>query len=173
MRVMTRIALLFVLGAAVTAVAAPKRSHTQPAVRAHRISQLGIAAIDISPQLREHFGAPRDQGVLVDVVQADSTAAHAGVLVGDVVIEVGGEPIGSPRGIRDAMRGRDEGDDLAIAIIRDAKRLDLHAPVSAPGEVADDWLDFGFRDDDLERMMDRARELFRRRWQAQPEGERI
>ena len=165
MRVMTRLAVLFLLGVAATAVAAPRRSHPQPVVRAHRVSQLGIAAIEISPQLREHFGAPRDQGVLVDVVQPDSTATHAGVLVGDVVIEVGGEPISSPRAIREAMRGRDEGDDVAIAVIRDTKRLDLHAAVTAPDDAS--------RDDDLERMMDRARELFRRHWQPQPEGEWI
>jgi membrane-associated protease RseP (regulator of RpoE activity) len=166
MRVMTRIAVLFVLGLAATAGATPKRSHPSPQiVRAHRVARLGVAAIEISPQLREHFGAPREQGVLVDVVQDDSTAARAGVLVGDVVIEVDGEPIGSPRAIRDAMRGREEGDDLVIAVIRDSKRFDLHAPVTAPDEA--------LPDEDLERMMDRARELLRRHWQAQPEGERI
>ncbi len=172
---MRRIAVLFVLGLAATAVAAPKRSHPSPqaVMRTHRAARLGVAAIEISAELREHFGAPRDQGVLVDVVQADSTAGHAGVLVGDVVIEVGGEPIDSPRAIRDAMRGRSEGDDLAIAVIRDSKRLDLHAPVTAPAEVDDDRLDFGFGDAELERMMDRARELFRRHWQSQPEGDRI
>lgn len=177
MRVMTRIAVLFVLGVATTALAAPKRSHPTPQSMArttHR-ARLGIAGIEISAQLREHFGAPRDQGVLVDVVEPDSTAARAGVLVGDVVIEVGGEPIASSHAIREAMRGREQGDDVAIAIIRDGKRMDLHAPVTATTEVDDDWLDFGFRDDELERMMDHARELFRHQRQLQrgPDGDSI
>src|SRR5580765_8248340 len=52
-----------------------------PRVRVHRFdrrSRLGISLVDITPELRSHFGAPKDAGVLVGSVEKDSPAARAG-----------------------------------------------------------------------------------------------
>ena len=50
----------------------------------------------MTPELREHFEAPSDSGVLVNRVEADRPAARAGVRVGDVLITGDGERIREP-----------------------------------------------------------------------------
>src|SRR5262245_15606747 len=44
---------------------------------------LGVQLIGITPELRQHYGVPKDAGVLVGAVEADSPAAKAGIQVGD------------------------------------------------------------------------------------------
>ena len=54
------------------------------APRAPRLSggYLGVELVDLTPELREHFGAPRDVGVMVGRVEPGSPAARAGLEVG-------------------------------------------------------------------------------------------
>ena len=46
---------------------------------------LGVQLMDITEELREFYGAPRDAGTLVSRVAEDSPAAAAGFEVGDVI----------------------------------------------------------------------------------------
>jgi len=55
----------------------------------------GLQVAEMTPALREHFGAPPDAGVLVLGVDAAQDAATIGFQVGDVLVQLGG------RGIRD------------------------------------------------------------------------
>lgn len=54
---------------------------------------IGVRAIDLPPALREHFGAPKDAGVLVFDVAASSPAFDAGIRVGDVIFRIGERPV--------------------------------------------------------------------------------
>ncbi len=92
--------------------------------------RLGIAVLEVSPELRTHLGAPADRGVLVDAVRPDSSAARAGLAVGDVVLEVDGEPATSATDMLDAMADRKKGDPIAIAVLRDRRRIDLTATLA-------------------------------------------
>lgn len=126
-------------GAAGIAVAAPAdQNPSDPhVVPPHRDSmhvtvtagkgRLGIAAIQISSALRTHLGAPADRGVLIDAVRPDSPAARAGVRVGDVVVEVDGEPSRSASDMIEAMSDRKKGDAIAITVIRAGARTELRA----------------------------------------------
>ncbi|HUJ62750.1 MAG TPA: PDZ domain-containing protein [Kofleriaceae bacterium] len=172
---------------AVAAPSADKPSRPTP-ITPHgdeaRPLRLGIAAIEISAELRVHFAAPGDRGVLVDSVAADSPAARAGVHVGDVVVEVGGAPATSPQAIRDALRGRAAGSDVAIAVVRDGKPLELHARLDASvhadellpeqmrGLDDDSWFDLDpdHAEQQIDRMMKHAQELMRRMRHAPPGG---
>ena len=49
---------------------------------------LGVRLTDVTPQLREHYGAPADSGVLVTGVDAGKLAAVAGIEVGDVLVSL-------------------------------------------------------------------------------------
>ena len=42
---------------------------------------IGLQPVEMTPDLRQHFGAPRDAGVFVGSVEADSPAAKAGLQV--------------------------------------------------------------------------------------------
>jgi len=65
--------------------AGPKLAPTYRVARAG----LGLRVEEMTPELRRHYGAPEDAGVLV--VKADSPvlAGEAGIRVGDVVVRVG------------------------------------------------------------------------------------
>jgi len=99
-----------------------------------RKGRLGIAALEISRELRAHLGAPEDRGVLVESVLADTPAVRAGLRVGDVVTDVAGTPTRSVRDVIGALAERKRGDEVAIAVIRNAQRLELRAKLdSDPG----------------------------------------
>ena len=55
----------------------------------------GISTLDLTSELLEHFGVDAGGGVLVSSVAADGPAAQAGISVGDILVEVDGEPIES------------------------------------------------------------------------------
>jgi C-terminal processing protease CtpA/Prc len=96
--------------------------------------RLGFAAIQISPELRSHLGAPSDRGVLVDSVRADSPAARAGVRVGDVVLAIDGAHATSAMTILEALGDNKKGDRIEIDVLRGTSRVTLHATlVDDPG----------------------------------------
>ncbi|MDX2089994.1 MAG: PDZ domain-containing protein [Kofleriaceae bacterium] len=92
--------------------------------------RLGVAVVEISPELRSHFGAPADRGVLVNVVKADSPAAKAGLRVGDVVTEVDGQPATSAMDMLEAMSDRKKGEAVSLAVLRAGKRTELTATLT-------------------------------------------
>jgi membrane-associated protease RseP (regulator of RpoE activity) len=96
--------------------------------------RLGITAIQISPELRAHFGAPGDRGVLVNSVQPDTPAIRAGLRVGDVVTDVAGTPTKSALDVLNALADRKRGDEVTIAAVRNGQRVELRAKLdSDPG----------------------------------------
>jgi S1-C subfamily serine protease len=92
-----------------------------------RRARLGVATVDISADLRAHFGAATDRGVLVDRVTIDGPAAKAGVEVGDVIVELGGDATRSTAELRGEVRDHQVGDQVEIVVIRNNQRLELHA----------------------------------------------
>jgi membrane-associated protease RseP (regulator of RpoE activity) len=157
---------------------APDRSDTfEFTVRAGK-GRLGVAVLQISPELRAHLGAPGDRGVLVDAVKPDSPAARAGVRVGDVILEVDGEAAASATDVLDAIGDRKKGEAVAIAVVRGGQRQELRAtleddagpawrrgrlgprarPHFDPGRWFDDPPSFGGLDRDARRSLDEARE---------------
>jgi C-terminal processing protease CtpA/Prc len=79
---------------------------------------IGAMLTSLTPDLRQFFGAPSDQGVLVASVTENGPAAKAGVRVGDVITAVDGNPIGASMDIAQVMRGKHAGDSVRIDVIR-------------------------------------------------------
>ncbi len=90
---------------------------------------LGIETVGLTPELREHFGAPKEAGVLVSRVAADSPAAQAGIKVGDVLSSVDGENVGSSWDLAAKIRPHDQGDNLTVEVIRNGRPVSLRATV--------------------------------------------
>jgi len=89
--------------------------------------RLGVSVLEISPELRVHFGAPRDRGVLINTVRPDSPAARAGMAVGDVVTAVDGDPVDAAAPMLAAMSDRKKGESVSVAVVRDGKPMTLKA----------------------------------------------
>ena len=80
---------------------------------------IGVRPLEMTPELRTHFGAPKEAGVLVGRVEKDSPAAKAGLQVGDIVTSADGEKVERKRDLVRAIRRKKEGDTVQIAIVRD------------------------------------------------------
>lgn len=112
--------------------------------------RLGVSVLEISPELRAHFGAPRDRGVLINTVRPDSPAAKAGIAVGDVVTEVDGAPVEGASQVLSAMADRKKGEMVDVVLVRGGKSMTVRARMEDdPGAFSaapDAWrdLDHGF-----------------------------
>ena len=79
---------------------------------------IGVRPIEMTPELRQHFGAPKDAGILVGSVEPDGPAAKAGVQVGDIMTRVDGDRIDSVRGLVRAVRHKKDGEKVTIEVLR-------------------------------------------------------
>ena len=80
----------------------------------------GIRLVDVTPDLRVHFGAPADAGVLVTGVDAGRSGEAHGIRVGDVLVRLDDRPVRRASEARRVMRARAPR-ELAVALIRGGK----------------------------------------------------
>lgn len=87
-------------------------------VRVGRGGFLGVRLIEITDELRAHYGAPRDAGVLVAEVEAGSPAARAGIEVGDVLTSVDGRGVSSTWDVSRGVRRKKAGETVEVELVR-------------------------------------------------------
>jgi hypothetical protein len=104
--------------------------HGEPVV-AHtflgRGTFLGVQMVNLTPELRRHFGAPEETGVMVSRVEDESPAAVAGLQVGDIVSTVDGKPVATPSQLARAIARREEGEIVTLEVWRDGEASMLDA----------------------------------------------
>ena len=83
--------------------------------------RLGVMVMPLTPELREHFGAQKDRGVLIANVEPGSPAAKAGMDVGDVLVAVRGQPITDASDVLGALADLGPGQKVSVALVRDGK----------------------------------------------------
>lgn len=123
------VAVLFL--AAATLFADPADSHRTIVVRDGKVFSnegdlfrrvyLGFSPLDVSPELREFLGAPKDGGVVVQQVKEGGPAAKSGLRVGDIVTAIDGQTVESAWTVGDTLDGKKAGDTVRIDIIRNHK----------------------------------------------------
>ena len=91
---------------------------------------LGVSLLDLTPELRDHFGAGKDAGVLISEVQANSPAAKAGLKVGDLVLGIDGKDIDSSSDLRRSLRDKKDGDTIRIDVLRGRSRQTVVATLA-------------------------------------------
>lgn len=106
-------------------VSADDAEHPRVFVRQLGSGFLGVELTPLTPELRAHFGAPADRGVLVARVEEESPAARAGLQVGDVIAEIDGEAVESPWDLGAAVRGHEAGEEADLVVWRDGRSLDF------------------------------------------------
>ncbi|HEX2120647.1 MAG TPA: PDZ domain-containing protein [Thermoanaerobaculia bacterium] len=90
---------------------------------------LGVVLTDLSPELREHFGAPKENGVIVSSVEENSPADKAGLRVGDIITAIDGKDINSSWALRSTLKDKKEGDSVRIEYLRGRTRQTAVASV--------------------------------------------
>ena len=93
--------------------------------------RLGIMVTSLTPELRTHYGAASDRGVLVARVEPGSAAAGAGLRVGDVVTAVRGRAIDDAPEVIAALAGTRKGEKVELSIIRDKQPMTVTATMTA------------------------------------------
>jgi membrane-associated protease RseP (regulator of RpoE activity) len=95
-----------------------------------RRGYLGVGLTELTPELRTHFGAPEEAGVMVSSVEAGSPAEKAGLKVGDIISEVDGKPVRSSWELSAKVRGYEEGQQAPLEVWRDGKVQSLTASIT-------------------------------------------
>lgn len=90
---------------------------------------LGVQLTELTPELRAHFGAPEDAGVLISQIAEDSPAAKAGLRVGDVLTSVDGSAVKTGFDLARKISDYEDGTTVALEIWRDRRVTTLSATV--------------------------------------------
>jgi S1-C subfamily serine protease len=107
--------------------------------------RLGVLVMGLTPELRKHFGASEQRGVLGAHVDPGTPAAAAGIEVGDVIVGVDGRNIEAASDVLSALADVGKREHASIEIVRDGKSRTLEATLA---------------DNGLSRLIDKLRELF-------------
>jgi membrane-associated protease RseP (regulator of RpoE activity) len=86
---------------------------------------LGLRLLPLNEQLGEYFGAPQDEGMLVQDVAKRSSAAEAGLKAGDIILQAGKRTVHELNDILREVRKYDEGDTLRLTVLRRGEKLDI------------------------------------------------
>jgi len=88
---------------------------------------LGFSPLEVSAELRDFLGAPKEGGVIVQSVKEGGPAAKAGLRVGDVVTAIEGKPVESAWTLGDLLDDKKAGQTVRIDIVRNKARQTLVA----------------------------------------------
>lgn len=176
-----RILILALMGgfAAGSAAAQPGAPGVPPWLR----GRIGVYVQPLTPELREHFGAPADRGVLVARLEPGRPGERAGLLVGDVLLEANDQPLASPSDLLRIVGSVTGGAVLELRVLRgdnertvkvepEASEMPFLPPDAWKGWSR--WLDQGLRQgsrelrERLEQLERRLEELERRLQEQEP-----
>ncbi len=105
-------------------------------------SYLGVHLQTMTDELREVFGAPEGEGVLIVKVMPGSPAEKAHLAVGDVIVRMDRKTIRRIPDVHRVLAFFEPGDSVAVEIIRNGRRRVLTATViERPGVLSggEDW----------------------------------
>lgn len=95
-----------------------------------RRGHVGLAVIDLPAELREHFGATREAGVMIARIAAGSPAEAAGLELGDVLFEIDGTALRGPGAVQQMIQGAGVGNTIEIRLMRDGVEIVAEALVA-------------------------------------------
>ena len=96
---------------------------------AHGRMQRGYLGIAAQP-VRAVMDGNATDGLLVSSVAADGPAAQAGLLVGDVIVSAGGQPVASIEALRDQLGAEQVGGRLRLRVARGGQAVELSLDVA-------------------------------------------
>ncbi len=84
---------------------------------------LGINIVDVTAELAERFDLSVLQGIYVSNVTANSAAAEAGIVNGDVIVQIDGKPVNSVAELQETIAVNRPGDKVEVTYIRDGREI--------------------------------------------------
>lgn len=96
-----------------------------------RRGYLGVRsqAVEIPAALRQALGRQQEYGLLLVGVEDDSPASRGGLLVGDILVGLGGEPIDDPDVLLARLIGNLVGQSTAVEVLRGGQPLTVQVTI--------------------------------------------
>jgi S1-C subfamily serine protease len=97
---------------------------------------LGVSTVDVSgveDAVREQLGIRAEEGAFVAEVTPGTGAADAGLVAGDVIVEIDGETVSTSGEVADTVREHEPGDEIDITIEREGKEQTITATLGRRG----------------------------------------
>jgi S1-C subfamily serine protease len=122
---LTRTAPIAIPSATIDRVAAELLEHGRVA---RGYLGVGLQPILLPPAFAKSLGRDQRASALVLSVEPDSPADRAGILLGDVIAEIGGQTVTDTDDVQTALRGS-IGKELSVVILRGGARTELRVTV--------------------------------------------
>ncbi|NYT83343.1 trypsin-like peptidase domain-containing protein [Alcaligenaceae bacterium] len=90
---------------------------------------LGIEPQDITPDLARAFGLSRREGVIIASVLRNGPAWQAGLRVGDIVLQLNGEPVRDAIGFLNQIAPLTPSEKAKLQVVRDGRKLEMDVRV--------------------------------------------
>jgi serine protease Do len=97
---------------------------------------LGVGIQEVTPELASNFGAKDSKGALVSEVKANSPAANAGILRGDIIREVNGDAVNDTAALKFKVAEMAPGSNLSLKVLRNGVEKNLSVKVGTLEEDA-------------------------------------
>jgi S1-C subfamily serine protease len=96
-----------------------------------RRGYLGVAAhgVQLGAPLKSSLGLEQDSGLLVVAVEPDSPAERDGLLLGDIIVALNGEPVTDVEELQDRLTSEWVGQALPIRVIRGGAAHELRVTI--------------------------------------------
>jgi serine protease Do len=107
--------------------------------RAGRVSMIGVRLSEVTADQVKTYKLSKAEGAVVESVNPKSPAATAGLREKDVVLEFDGEHVRSASHLTRLVTETPAGRDVALVVMRDGHRTNLHLTTEADG--ANSWFD--------------------------------
>ncbi len=91
---------------------------------------IGVSSMPVALPERQRAGRSQGVGLLISHVAKDSPAEAGGLLVGDVIVGFGGDPIQEPEELITRLRGNHIGKGVPVTVIRGTSAVDVTVTVA-------------------------------------------
>lgn len=95
---------------------------------------LGVQVSDLDKSEKSNFGIGNETGALVTEIYLDSPAFKGGIIPGDYIIEINGEPVKSKDTLVRIIGNIKAGETANFKVIRAGKKIDLKVKIEARDE---------------------------------------
>ena len=95
---------------------------------------LGITAQGVTADIAASLGLPRPTGAIISSINPDSPSAKAGLVTGDIVIDVDGQKIEDEHSLRFRIATYDIGSKATFKILRDGRERKINIDMVEPPE---------------------------------------
>ena len=90
---------------------------------------VGTQPVALPDELQQRLGLEQRTAVIAVNVRSDSPAAAAGLVIGDIIVSVGGDPIAEPEDLVVVLRPDRVGQELTVRLLRGGEPRELRVTI--------------------------------------------